>query len=96
MDKTGNLYVIDRQEGYTRLLTVNYNGIPADVVDFMGSAYVDCPIGVTVSPGQKLFVTMSEFELGYSSSSTSSGGYSESSESSSTESSSSSSSGPRQ
>ena len=71
VDKSGNLYVIDRQEGATRLLTVNYNGEPAEIADFAGSAYVDCPIGVAVSPGQKLFVTFSDFETLVSSSSTS-------------------------
>ena len=85
IDKSNNLYVVSRQEGATRLLTVNQNGEPAEIADFAGTAYVDCPVGVAVSPGQKLFVTFSDFETLVSSSS-------ESSESESSESSSSSSS----
>ena len=71
VDKSGNLYVVSRQEGATRLLTVNYNGEPSEIADFAGSAYVDCPIGVVVSPAQKLFVTFSDEETGASSSSSS-------------------------
>lgn len=72
VDRSNNLYVIDRMEGYTRLLTVNYNGVPAEIADFRNSAYVDCPVFVTVSPAQKLFVTFSDFETGWSSSSSNS------------------------
>ena len=86
MDRSGNLYVIDRVEGSTRLLTVNYNGVPAEVVDFSAGAYVDCPVCVTVNPTQKLFVTMSNYEMDVNSSSSessSSSSYSSSSSSSS-------------
>jgi len=79
VDKSGNMYVIDRQEGYTRLLRLTYTGVPAEVVAFNGSAYNDCPIAVTVNPSQKLFVTMSFYEMGVSSSSTSSASSSSSS-----------------
>jgi hypothetical protein len=72
IDKSGNLYVVDRLESWTRLLKVNYNGVPAQIADFHATAYVDCPIGVAVSPGQKLFVTFSDFETHKSSSSSSS------------------------
>ena len=89
MDRSNNLYVVSRQEGATRLLTVNQNGEPSEIADFAGTDYVDCPIGVAVSPGQKLFVTFSDFETGESSSSTSesSSSSSDSSESSSSSSS---------
>jgi len=72
MDKSNNLYVVSRGEGTTRLLTVNQNGEPSEIADFAGTAYVDCPFGVAVSPGQKLFVTFSDEETGVSSSSESS------------------------
>ncbi len=88
IDKSGNLYVVDRLESWTRLLKVNYNGVPAQIADFHATAYVDCPIGVAVSPGQKLFVTFSDFETGMSSSSSSSSQSSASSASSSSSSSS--------
>lgn len=81
MDRSGNMYVIDRVEGSTRLLTINYNGVPAEVVDFSDGDYVDCPICVTVSPAQKLFVTMSNYEMDVSSSSESSNSSSSSSSS---------------
>ena len=72
MDKSGNMYVVDRLEGWTRLLLVAGNGVPAEIADFHGSAYVDCPIGVTVTPAQKIYVTFSNLETGVSSSSSSS------------------------
>lgn len=71
IDKSGNLYVVSRQESWTRLLKVNPNGVPAHIADFHNTEYVDCPIGVAVSPAQKLFVTFSDYETLVSSSSSS-------------------------
>jgi hypothetical protein len=91
IDRTGNLYVVSREEGWTRLLTVNYNGVPAEIADFHGTDYVNCPFGVAVNKSQKIFVTFSDYEMGLSSSSSSSSSV-DSSSSSSVDSSSSSSS----
>ena len=41
------------------------------IADFNSTPYVNCPIGVAVSPAQKLFVTFSDFEDLQSSSSSS-------------------------
>lgn len=70
-DASGNLFVVDFAETATRLLKVNYNGVPAEVADFQGTAVVACPVAVAVSPGQKLFVTMSDYSEALATSSSS-------------------------
>jgi len=92
LDRSGNLYVVDFEEsGDTRLLTIDREGVPSVIADLNGVTNAGtCTIGVAVSPGQKLFVTMSDAAADtYSSSSSSSSQSSESSSSQSSESSSS-------
>ena len=73
VDKSGNLYVVDRgnASNASRILKVNYTGAPSVIADFNeASSYNSNSLGIAVSPAQKLFVTFaSETELGSSSSS---------------------------
>jgi len=86
VDYSGNLFVIDFDAtNGSRLLKVDYDGVPGVVCDFnAATTYNGGVTGVAVSPGQKLFVTITPpSQISSSSSSSSSGGYSSSSSSSS-------------
>ena len=94
-ENSGRLYVVDQGNTTyrTRLLRIDYRGVPSVVVDFNeATSYDNSVIAVAVSPGQKLFVTITSVAEAQSSSSSSSSSSLDSSSSSSSESSSSSSS----
>jgi sugar lactone lactonase YvrE len=60
-DESGNLYVIDAEAAPettgTRLVKVNYDGVPSYVADFSGTAG-DNTIAAALSPNQTIYVTM--------------------------------------
>jgi len=61
VDNTGNMYMIDRDisgDG-VRLMLIDKDGVPNTIADFNDSSGDLTVKGVAVSPGQKLFVTMS-------------------------------------
>lgn len=89
VEKSGKVYLLDYSPDNTRLLMLDTNGNPAEVADFHASGYSACPFAITVSPGQKIFVTFSPIGEALGSSSSSSSSYDEHNTSSSSSSSSS-------
>ena len=94
VDRRGNLYVVSyREDGPTRLVKVNRDGVPSDILDFNeATTSRNGVIGVVCTPAQKLFITITtaaeaessseSSDLSSSSSSDLSSGSSESSSSS--------------
>jgi len=74
-DESGNLYVIDLETGLrsgSRIVKVDYDGRPGNVVDFNTSQSNDLLLkGIMCSPGQKIFVTITDATINSSSSSSS-------------------------
>ena len=59
VDKYGYLYVVDGVRGDERLLKVDPNGVPAVVCDFTQATNYRAKLaGVTVTPAQKVFLTI--------------------------------------
>ena len=92
VDRSGNLYVVDYiTGGNTRVVKLNPNGVPSNVVSFNGaSTSRNGVIGVVVTPANKLFITITTDVEAKSSSSSSVDSSSSSSEGNSSSSSSSS------
>lgn len=65
MDSSGNTFFLDRDSADTggtgtRLIMLDQTGVPNVVCDFTGSTEGDRSITLTVTPSQKIFVTMYE------------------------------------
>ena len=62
MDKSGTMYLIDRDvsSGGVRLMSIDKDGVPSVICEFVGGSGATTAKGVAVSPGNKLFVTMSD------------------------------------
>jgi sugar lactone lactonase YvrE len=55
VDESGNLYVIDVDTTNSRLLKLDYNGVPSVVHAFAATTDAGSVVNATVSPGQKIF-----------------------------------------